>query len=250
MRKRLLYLCGLCLSGILTLSCNNDKDAEVPMSAQLIFAFDFNVAGEPLEFGTPYEINETVVSFEATNFYIGGLIMQQQNGVTISLDGQYLLAGLGNTATINTPLDISDITNVKFFVGVDSITNAQSEADFTSRPASDPLSIKDPDMHWNWMTGYKFIRVDGDADTDGDGEVDTGVAYHIGSDPFLKRYDINKILPLSSGQNTLYFTLDLAEFFNGVDLSTELDTHTSNNLPLAQRLFDNMSTAISVRSDL
>jgi hypothetical protein len=132
-------------------------------------------------------------------------------------------------------------------VGVDPVTNAQTEMDFTSRQPSDPLSIKDPDMHWNWMTGYKFLRVDGDADTDGDGTVDTGIAYHIGSDPFLKNYEISKTIPLKNGQNTMYFTLDLNIFFNGVDLSTELDTHTSNNIPLAERLAENMTTAISIR---
>ncbi len=37
-----------------------------------------------------------------------------------------------------------------FFVGVDPESNNQSEDDFTSRPADDPLSEQVPSMHWNW----------------------------------------------------------------------------------------------------
>jgi hypothetical protein len=38
----------------------------------------------------------------------------------------------------------------------------------------------------------------------------------------------------------------LASFFNGVDLKTEIDTHTGNNLPLAEKLRDNLGSAISI----
>lgn len=232
------------LSSLAMISCK--KDSNEPEKARLNIQFDFNVAGNALEFDKLYEINGATVSFEAANFYMGGISFTQDNNQIIELTDQYLLAGIGNIASLNSAVDVSDINNIKFFIGVDPVTNAQTEMDFTSRPASDPLSIKDPSMHWSWSTGYKFLRVDGKVDTDGDGVVETPIAYHLGSDSMLKNFDIPTGKTLKSGENNLVFAFDLASFFNGVDLKTEIDTHTGNNLPLAEKLRDNLGSAISI----
>ena len=244
-RLSLLFLLAA-LIGLTWSGCNKDEDNE-PAAPSLTFDFAFEVNGEPLELGKTFMINGTAISFDVANYYVGGIRFKHANGAEVSFQNQYLLAGLNNSATVTGDLEMSDLTQVDFFIGVDPVTNAQTEADFTNREASDPLAIKDPSMHWNWNTGYKFVRVDGDADTDGDGVVDTGVAYHLGSDPFLKNFSFNRTMAIEGGENNLTFVLDLADFFHEVDLSTELDTHTGNNLPLAQRLYDNLDRAIDIR---
>jgi len=243
------YLIGTSLIalffGLMNLGCNKFDDIE-NTGSNLSLAFNVLVEGEDFEPGTVYEINGSTVTFDVVQYYLGGLQLRQANGFEINLQDQYLLIGPGGFANLNGLLQVSNITDVKFFIGVDSLTNRQSEVDFVDRPASDPLSLKDPSMHWNWNTGYKFLRIDGNADTDGDGIVDTGIAYHLGSDPFLKDFDFKTDIQMQEGNNTVSFVLDLAALFDGVDLSTELDTHTGNNLPLAQLLFDNLSTAMTV----
>ncbi|NND04743.1 MAG: hypothetical protein HKN87_00060 [Saprospiraceae bacterium] len=229
---------------LLFASCK--KDDEIG-PAQVTFAFDFTVDGESLVFGETYIINNQSVSFKTANYYIGGLRLQHSDGSTIDLSTQYLLAGLGNTATLSGDVPIGDITKAEFFVGVDPVNNTQSEDSFVSRPTNDPLGIKDPSMHWNWNTGYKFVRFDGEVDTDDDGVVDTPIAYHLGSDPLLTNMNINKTLNLKSGENTITFDFQLEQFFSSVDFKNELDTHTGNNLPLAMRLRDNLDAAITLR---
>ena len=118
-----------------------------------------------------------------------------------------------------------------------------STEDFTTRAPSDPLAAQDYQMHWNWNTGYKFLRVDGRSDTDGDGVVDTDITYHIGSDPLLS--NLNFALENLSEEVTIEF--DLAKLFAGVDFTVDIDTHTGNNLPLAQKLVANYSTAFSIK---
>lgn len=231
--------------GIAWSGCKKDEEPE-PDPATLKFEFAFKVGGEDVAYGQTYNLNGTVVSFDVINYYLGGLVLTQANGLSINLEDQYILAGVGNSATLNGELELSDIIGAKFFIGVDPRTNSQTETDFTNRPAGDPLGLQDPAMHWNWNTGYKFLRIDGDADTDADGLVNEGIAYHLGSDPFLKNYDLAKTIAISSGENTLTFTLDVTQFFNGVDLSKELDTHTGNNLPLAEQLLANMTNAVSL----
>ena len=123
------------------------KDADEPTVSYLKFLVDFNVNGDSLVFNKVYEINGTKISFAAANFYMGGIKFTQANGDVIDLRNQYLLAGLKSGGSINEPLAISNITNVKFFIGVDSITNMMSESDFTSRPSNDPLGMQNPSMH-------------------------------------------------------------------------------------------------------
>lgn len=232
----------LCLS-IVFIAC--DKDEE-PDMASLTLEFDFKVGEDDLSLGQEYTINGDKVNFEAVNYYIGGLQLTQANGVVVNLSNQYILAGLGNTATLDGQLEISDFVSAEFFIGVDETTNSQSEMDFTSRPVGDPLGIQDPAMHWNWMTGYKFLRIDGNVDTDGDDVLDTGVAYHLGSAPMLKEFNISKNLSIKGGANSIVFELDLLEVFTGVDLSEEIDTHTGNNLPLAQKIRDNLDGGLTL----
>ena len=168
---------------------------------------DFNVAGQALEFDKDYTINGTTIQFAAVNYYMGGLKITQENNEVVDFSNQYLLAELGAGAMVNEPVAISNIKNVKYFVGVDSITNKMSESDFTNRPTDDPLGIQDPSMHWSWNTGYRFLRVDGMVDTTGDGTPDTPVEYHLGNNPMLKNIDINTNILIKAGDNTTHFRI-------------------------------------------
>ncbi|MBK8503750.1 MAG: hypothetical protein IPL46_16975 [Saprospiraceae bacterium] len=222
------------------------KDADEPTVAHLQIQMDFNVAGQALEFNKDYTIGGTKIRFTAARYYLGGLKITLDNNDVVDFTSQYLLAEPGAGAIVNEPVAISNIKNVKFFVGVDSITNKMSESDFTNRPTGDPLGIQDPSMHWSWNTGYRFLRVDGMADTTGDGIPDTPVEYHLGNNPMLKNIDINTSILIKAGDNKLTFGFDLAQFFAGVDFPFELATHVGDNLPLATKLRDNLPAAMTV----
>lgn len=232
------------LTAIIIVGCK--KETEEPTQAYLQFNLDFNVDGETLQFDREYQINGTTMTFSAVNYYMGGLKLTQVNGEVVDLSSQYLLAGLGVGAVVNEPVAISNISNVQFFVGVDSITNAMTENDFTNRPTGDPLGMQNPSMHWSWSTGYRFLRVDGMTDTDGDGTPETPVEYHLGSNSMLKNINISTNKEIKAGENRVIFGFDLAQFLAGVDLTTELVTHVHDNLPLATKLRDNLPAALTV----
>ncbi len=240
MKQSLLFLLVL----FTIISCGDDDENQ---TTGIQFNFAFEVDGETLEYGKTYSINGDAVSFDVAQYYIGDLSLTLDDASIVNFDGQYLLA-TPNTSALS---DVSStmgktITKIDFNVGVSPSENSQSEIDFTQRNTNDVLSAQDPTMHWNWNSGYKFLRVDGDVDTDADGTVDTGIAYHIGSDPFLRSLSYDTSISLDESDNEITFTLDLSTFFNNVDLSTEIDTHTGDNLELAERLVDNYNTAISV----
>lgn len=233
-------------SGFFLMSGCNKESNNDPDLAYLQFHTKFNVDGEALEFNKNYQVNGTTMKFIAANYYLGGLKLTQASGNVIDFTNQYLLAGLGGGAVVNEPVEFSNITNIKFFVGVDSITNKMSELDFTSRPANDPLGMQDPSMHWGWNSGYRFLRIDGLSDTDGDGNPETPVEYHLGSNPMLKNIDLSVNIEVKAGENILNFNFNLARFFDGVDVTTELVTHVGDNLPLAVKIRDNLPAALTV----
>ena len=241
----LLVLSSFILASITFLSCGDD---ETDGMTTLDFKFDFKVDNEDLELNKVYDLNGSKVSFLVASYYLGGLKMTERDGAVIDLSNDHFLAGQGNLFSTSATVPSTELIQFDFFIGVDPSANAQSETDFTSRMASDPLGMKDPSMHWNWNSGYKFIRIDGQVDIDGDDIPDTSIAYHIGSDPLLKNLSLSTTKKLYDGQSTISFVFDLNEFLASVDFQIveNQDTHTGNNLELAQLLVSNLDSAISV----
>lgn len=228
-------------------ACDKDDDDQPSIEeGTLGMMFEYQVAGQPFDTAQVYDINGTKVKFSIANFYVGGIELMPEEGDMIALADKYLLvtpeAGMQELATLRT----GHYHQVNFFVGVDPQANSQSEADFTSRDADDPLSVQFPAMHWNWNSGYRFLRIDGKVDTDGDGQVDETLAFHLGTDPLLQNLSFTAHKEVEKGSNMLHFEFDLANLFDGINLSTDYSTHTSNNIELATKVRDNIAKAINM----
>lgn len=225
-------------------SCGEDS----PGIANIEFHFNYTVNGQPFSLGQVYEINGTAVSFEYANLYIGGMVLHPETGEQIKLEDEYLLVTPSETRFPITKVDAGRFQKIQFFVGIDDRENDQSEDDFTSRASSDPLGMHSPSMHWGWLGGYKYIRVDGMTDTDGDGTPETPLAFHLGNNEmheFISNYEFQQT-DLVAGDNNLQFEFDLAKLFAGMDLKTEFRTHVANNFDLAVRYQQNLTNAITL----
>lgn len=220
-------------------ACNEDEE-ETPV---LGVEFDYLVNGEAYDTTRVYDINGTAVQFSIANFYVGGITFESEDGKETEMEGKYLLvtpeAGMQEIGT----LEVGHQHMLKYFIGVGPEENGQTEADFTNRKADDPLSVQFPAMHWNWLSGYRFIRIDGKVDTDGDGAPDETMAFHIGTDAFLTNLEFTIHKDVEGGMNHLHFEFDLAKLFEGIDLANDHVTHTGNNLPLANQFRDNLPKA-------
>jgi hypothetical protein len=69
--------------------------------------------------------------------------------------------------------------------------------------------------------------------------------FHLGLDDFLTELEYTVHEDVEKGGNMLHFQFDLAKLFDGIDLSTEYQTHTFDNMELATKFRDNLSAAIS-----
>ncbi|GJM34259.1 MAG: hypothetical protein DHS20C18_32600 [Saprospiraceae bacterium] len=240
--KTLFVAAGLILASI---GCDNKTEEGL---SNLDFQFNFTVDGQAFAYGTDFDINGVTVNIETAQFYLSGISLEPEVGDEIAVDGKYLLVGpeAGSLEVIR-DLKADHYHMAKFSVGVQPADNNQSETDFTTRSADDPLAAHNPSMHWNWSSGYKFLRIDGLVDTDNDGTPETPLAFHLGTDDLLTPLTYALHHDFEPGDNTLTFEFDLAKFFTGVDLSIQTDTHTFNDLPLAEKVAGNLATAISVK---
>lgn len=229
-------------------SCSKEDDVTpTPQIADVSFHIDYLVGENPVVLGEVYDINGTAVSFDLISFYVGGIGFTDENGTTTMMDNKYLLINAEETHYEVGQLDAGHYEALQFFVGVDSTTNSQTEDDFTNRPAEDPLAIQNPSMHWSWASGYRFIRIDGKTDTDGDGIPETLIQYHLGTNPLLLQMqygDTHKDLVV--GENEYNLHLNLATVFEGVDMKTETSTHTMDNMMLANRIRNNFANALQI----
>lgn len=268
-------ICASLLLGLLVVACNEEETGPTT----LIIETDLTINGAPIDTGSIYPLGENEIKIAAANAYLGGFTVNAGDS-SISVSDYVLLNDSDQRVSIPGELDpTAGISTVQFFVGVEPAINNQSEAEFLARAVEDPLSIKDPAMHWNWNSGYRFVRVDAEAyipikeirlvdslpildtmevgaelifDTIGYVDVldtvtiatDTAlIEYHIGTDSLLAPIVIDSgISNLQPGENTMLVRFDVAGLFRDIDLgdSTNRVTHTFDNLPLALRVRDNI----------
>lgn len=229
-------------------ACKKDETPEIKQG-DIHFQFNYTVDGEAFNTGQNYMINGVAVNFEFAHFYIGGIKFHPEDGEHIAVEDTYFLVTPDNNEFHVATLDEGHYHMANFVVGVEDVENAQTEADFTSRSASDPLGMQTPSMHWGWNGGYRYIRIDGMVDTDGDGEPESSLAFHLGNFDafdFLSNQSLEIQKDLAEGNNHVNFKFDLAKLFAGIDLKTEHSTHVFNNEDLAKRFHTNLATAFSV----
>ncbi len=235
---------ALILFSIFTLSsCNKDKSKTVDLQ------FNYKVGSEAFSYDQTYTIGGTAIKFDLVQFYVSGISVEDHDGNLGSFETEYLLVKPGasthSLGLLSESFEDDHVHYLNFNVGIDAATNGQTESSFMSRPAEDPLAAQDPRMHWSWNTGYIFLKIDAQVDTDGNGTVDSTAAFHIGTNDFLASTRTMLHTDLETGENTLSLNFDIAKLFEGVDLSTEYFTMTMSNMPLATKVKNNIPSAFS-----
>lgn len=224
-------------------SCDDDDDV---VNSSVSLSFNQTIDGQAVQLGQNYSINGTSVSFDRIQYYVSQIeIVDASSSATLIPESYFLFDPTTPTYDLG-QLSTDRIQSLRFNVGIDSAANNISETDFASYPSESPLAAKDPSMHWNWNSGYKFFVLEGKTDADGDGTPEQGFVFHIGSDPLLRQVEISTAKDLGQTQETLNFTLQLEEVLSNVDMATEFDTHTANNFDLANRIANNLLTAFSI----
>lgn len=190
------------------------------------------------DFNNTYQINRF-------DFYISKPSMMNDDGGTIWADDQHhLITGPGHYEIYEYNIESQEHWHMlEFGIGVSNDVNFNNPADYD---ADNDLSPQSPSMHWNWNSGYRFIVIEGMVDVDGDQTLDSTFQYHIGTSDLFRtssvmiheNVDVMESIMLS-------LNIDVSQVLADIDIANNLDTHTMNNLPLAEKIADQMKDAIS-----
>lgn len=187
------------------------------------------------DFSNNYKISFSNVYLSQLNFEDGGVITP--------LPIQYVLLK-PETSTYNLgSVEEGHYHNFNYGIGIDSATN---HTDPNSYDLSSPLYPQSPNMHWTWNSGYIFYKIEGSIDTDSDGTFETTFAFHIGTDDLRRdgTFMFHDAI-VAGATTTIDMKIDLGKFLTGIDLSIDNSTHTMNNMPLALRVANNATSAVT-----
>jgi len=238
MNKQIFLLFAALTLSIIMISCKDDEGT-------LTLEVNMISGDQELALDQDISVNGTIINLSIAQFYVGGVTLIDGDDQE-SYDKYHIFSPTDERLMLG-DIDLDEtFESLNFFVGVESSINSQSEMDFASRSLEDPLGPKDPQMHWNWNTGYKFVRLDGMIDTDGDGTVDDQFRHHLGTDNLLRDVELSIDRQFADGSNTVSLNFDLERLFNGIDIVTDRFTMTGDNPTPAVAAANNLPSAFSV----
>ena len=244
--KNYLYL--FLFTFTLLLACQQ-KDRE--QTGAIAVNFQLKYDGAPLVMFDRYEYpNGMEFFFTRFNFFLSDLNIDMNTGTKILLTDIDFLnltddhdtaakAAQGTTMLIES-VPIGDYNTIQFDMGVPTDLNSQLPNDY---PSGHPLA--ETGEYWAGWNSYVFSKTEGKLDTDGDGQAELGLAYHIGSDETLRNIALNRNFSIESGQTTtVTIEIEMKRMFDdGTTIYDPLQTaqiHSLNQINEAIILADNL----------
>ncbi len=230
--------------GMMILSGCGDKEE----SNVLELKFNHQMGSEALVYGNSYQLDGKLFVPSLAMMYLSDVVTYDDAGGVIErFSDQYLLLRSDETAAYEIgEIESDHLHRVSFDLGVSEEINHGDPAVWE---AGHPLASQTPSMYWGWDSGYIFLKLEGQIDTDADGETDSAVLLHIGKDELLKNIDLMTHADASNGKFTVNVDIDYTKLFDGLTItedSATRSTHTGNNLPLAEAVADNFAAMFSI----
>lgn len=232
-------LLGVIALLLLFTSCKKEEELIKKETTVLRLKIDNGFDGELLSTDKEYIIESgDTIQVSMMRYYISNLCLIKDNGDTVKIPNSYYLID-----TEGKEIEIKDIpaatyTGLCFGLGVDKDANhdiARNDGDLDPNGADG--------MIWNWNSGYKFIRIEGEYKGD---TSSGGFKFHVGSDVNYKTIHFGENMSamrtstdeahtttfkaaISEGNTTeIHLKSNLAEAFktpNTIDLDTDSQAH-------------------------
>ena len=235
-------------------STNYDPEARVDDGScimpppSLRIHFTHVVGNRPFSTETVYQDSSgRSFQLQTARFYISNAALLTSTG-SVALDRyQHVSATAPDIYYTFGSVAPGNYTGLRFDVGVDSVTN---HSDPTLFPADHPLSptATIPHDHWTWNVGYVFLKVEGVADTSAslNGSLTRYFDMHVATDPLLTEVRIDKAISIGDDPTfVLEMKVDWLKALSGYNF--QRSTHTTDNMPVAQRAMNNFVTGITIQ---
>lgn len=201
--------------------------------------------------GTNITLDSTYTMLDGRNYlvhkfkiYLSGFSFIDKSSHIHNFDTIFLLS---NNASFDLPLASGNYKQIKFHVGIDSVTNHSVNP--LLLPTIHPLSLSQ-EMFWD-MTRYRFIVWEGlyNNSLSGVGIPNAPYTFHLGRDVLYKNVVFNNDYLLDE-HNTIFLDINKIMYNSSDTLSllTTFSNHSNDSEMLeAKKLMDNIADAFSLK---
>lgn len=235
-------------------ACDPDKDKNATGQVNLNFRAFYE--GQPLVmFDQAYDYPDGMkIKFQLFQFYISDATLRRSSGEvklsdieTVNFKDVQSTAAALRGLSFRYEVPVGEYNQLRFGLGVAPNLNATQPGDYSP---THPLA----ENYWSWALGYVFAKIEGNADTDGDGTFETKLTYHIGADKLYELLSFSAPINVSeNGEVDVDFVVDVADILSDemeyIDFRVPANTqdHT-NNEAIYGYLWNNFKTAIQLES--
>ena len=235
---------------LFTTSCKKEESAVKNTKQVLDFHWHSKVGSNDASYGVQFTTNNGI-KFKISDwrYYVSNFTLIKDDGTEYPITDKVFLIDIANEDYSLDSVPVGNYRGFKFTVGLDSATNHK---DPTLNPASRPLALQSPSIHWSWNSGYIFMKIEGKYDSTvaqiGGASINQPFFFHVGTDKLKQVIDYSdEPFTVESGEDKmLHIEMDFLKILNSVDLKTENATHTGDNLPLATKISNNWKTAFTL----
>jgi hypothetical protein len=220
---------------------NFSAEAEAPNNSCIYPSFRISTnltwGNTPFELNRIYDLQGANTAIKEFQCFLSNFEITNANQEIQRITPDFHLLSKLNTATPVTEIITSDIQHLDFLVGLDNSINHQAS----------PIINASPSMYWNATDGHIFLKVKGKVDRNGDGipNENESFDFEIGTNDLLQKISLLIEKKLTQREEILVINFDLQKLFDNIDLQTEQRTQTTDNLPLATKMANNIQQAIS-----
>jgi hypothetical protein len=253
MKMKTIYYTLFIPFALILASCDNNATNSEPIKEKVTLSVTMNhtfgqVTVDP-EVSTHTNSSGNEIKFSKLHYLMTNFVLVNSSGKEIILDSSSAYINMSEGRVDfdlhNVPED--DYSEIRFFIGVDSLTNHQSPNLFA---ASSPLNPIINNLYWDWLKGFIFCSVEGYHFKDG--QLKGAFAYHIGLDENLMKIKIKNNFKVKKG-TPLELNFDLAAYFespNVINITENAPiTHSDKaaDFGLSNKLSQNLLSAFSIR---
>ncbi|MCZ4410456.1 T9SS type A sorting domain-containing protein [Cryomorphaceae bacterium 1068] len=229
----------------LFLLCGSSSFAQTNVSVTI----DHLLNGEELAWNVQGVNNlDAEFTFNRLEYYLSGFKVTHDGGNVTTYDDVYALVQGDESPTIDLgELFAENIEMISFSVGVDPGNN---NGDPSAWPPAHPLAPKNPSMHWGWISGYRFVAVEGDI-------VSTSQEYSIHGLGNVNYFEVSLEvnMPANEDDVNIYLKADTENFLYNMNLDGTVFSHGEEGLALetlinmSERVFSITSAPLSTEDE-
>ena len=189
------------------------------------------------------------ITFTRVSFFISDLSLNGSESESI-LDAAFINPTIqhqseaGATEGLTFPIGKTTVTspnNLTFNLGLTPDQNATVPADYASGE-----TLARPGEYWIAWKSYVFAKIEGFIDMDGNGEPETGISLHMGSD------EARRLISLSGNVNRaiIPIEIDIRKVFGTTDIydiEGDPQIHSLSQLPQTNFLVDNLKSSFEIK---